>query len=350
MTTEGIKALVEIGNRSFKLKRRVPIICTCNEFYAKCLKPLTPKCISIRFWPPKYGDIRNFIIQISSKIGITVPLFVLNEMASMTDFRQIVTFFDYYCRNKPDFSNAEDIKSSTQRDKSYTLYDGARKLLEFGGALAYKERESIHSDEPLISGMIQQNYPRFLSSYTKKNANITPALLSISESLSFGDIVEQRMQRSQNYSLWGTVALGQTITPSFYLNQKVDIKRNYKEKFDFPENISKGGMIQRNVDARKEVLKRLNIGGEDPLDIFFAKVILEEKEMHGDGVDYQSLHDLRPEDFDVIEKCSETALCFSKIPSSYGGSVYTKKVKFKTLREMSLECTSTSVRKKRKSK
>ena len=70
----------------------------------------------------------------------------------------------------------------------------------------------------------------------------------------------------------------------------------------FPENISKGGMIQRNVEARKEVLKRLNIGGEDPLDIFFAKVILEEKEMHGDGVDYQSLHDLRPEDFDVIEK------------------------------------------------
>ena len=43
-------------------------------------------------------------------------MFVLNEMASMADFRQIVTFFDYYCRNKPDFLNAEDIKSSMQRD------------------------------------------------------------------------------------------------------------------------------------------------------------------------------------------------------------------------------------------
>ena len=333
MTAEGIKCIVEVGVRSMKLMRRVPIICTCNDMYAKCLKSMVPKCLSVRFWSPKPYDIRALANTISRRLKLSLPARVFNEITMLTDFRQVVNFFDYYCRNKTqaDLSSSSiaDVQSTLQKDKNYSLFDAARKLLELKGNLEYSHRETLHYADHMIPGMLHQNYARMLSDLD--------SVADIADSFSDFDVVSTYTNSRQDYSVWPTGALCGTIIPSYRLNKKIDISKNFRERFHFPDFLGKGSAEKRNTEVRTEACIRFGVQ-KDLSALPYVKLIMEDKEKH-EALDYKDLHNLRPQDLDVLAECAS---------ASYIDRTFKTKTPFKKLKQVMEECTESKAKKRKK--
>ena len=100
MTTDSVKCIADISKRILKLSRYSPIVCTCNDRYAKCLKPLLTVCTEIKLWPPKKQEFQKYIQWVSDELDIIIPHGVVSTISEMGDFRQIINFLDYISRQK----------------------------------------------------------------------------------------------------------------------------------------------------------------------------------------------------------------------------------------------------------
>jgi len=184
-------------------KSNVPIICIANQLPPK-LKPLQNACQVIKFHRPVKSIIATALLGIAKKEGITITKAELEGMCetSGNDIRSILNRLQFdgkvkHVGGEKDAMLRLDLFSATQR-----LIGNKR--------LSLTEAEDlVYVDYGMVPLMVQEGY------LGASRGSLEDAVIA-AEEISFGDLINQRLWRTQDWSLLphvvhSTVAAARTV-------------------------------------------------------------------------------------------------------------------------------------------
>jgi replication factor C subunit 1 len=184
-------------------KSNVPIICIANQLPPK-LKPLQNACQVIKFHRPVKSTIATALLGITKKEGLTITKAELEGMCetSGNDIRSIVNRLQFdgkanHVGGEKDAMLRLDLFSATQR-----LIGNKR--------LSLTEAEDlVYVDYGMVPLMVQEGY------LGASRGSLEDAVTA-AEEISFGDLMNQRLWRTQDWSLLphvvhSTVAAARTV-------------------------------------------------------------------------------------------------------------------------------------------
>ena len=182
-------------------KSNVPIVCIANQLPPK-LKPLQNACQVIKFHRPVKSTIATALLGITKKEGLTITKAELEGMCetSGNDIRSILNRLQFDGKVKhgeKDASLRLDLFSATQR-----LIGNKR--------LSLTEAEDlVYVDYGMVPLMVQEGY------LGASRGSLEDAVAA-AEEISFGDLINQRLWRTQDWSLLphivhSTVAAARTV-------------------------------------------------------------------------------------------------------------------------------------------
>lgn len=232
-----------------KINSSIPIIFICNNNHSKLLNDLKKNCQEIKFFSPSSYDLKNLIKKICGgekiKIDNDGSLDVLIEL-SQYDIRRLLNLIEDFNYNYKTLSNKniEKFKKQTLlKDTNIGLYDATRILLnddlEFDNIYKIYESEKV-----LLPLMIQENYYKKICNSKKSVEKKLDSIVSISDSISFGDNVETSIYTDQNWYLQEIHGFFTCIKPSKLSNE-------------FTHQVL-GNLIQFSSDLNKTSLKNIN--------------------------------------------------------------------------------------------
>jgi replication factor C subunit 1 len=184
-------------------KSNVPIICIANQLPPK-LKPLQNACQVIKFHRPVKSTIATALLGIAKKEGLTITKAELETMCetSGNDIRSILNRLQFdgkanHVGGEKDAMLRLDLFSATQR-----LIGNKR--------LSLTEAEDlVYVDYGMVPLMVQEGY------LGASRGSLEDAAAA-AEEISFGDLINQRLWRTQDWSLLphvvhSTVAAARTV-------------------------------------------------------------------------------------------------------------------------------------------
>jgi replication factor C subunit 1 len=184
-------------------KSNIPIICIANQLPPK-LKPLQNACQVIKFHRPVKSTIATALLGIAKKEGITITKAELEGMCetSGNDIRSILNRLQFdgkvkHAGGEKDANLRLDLFSATQR-----LIGNKR--------LSLTEAEDlVYVDYGMVPLMVQEGY------LGASRGSLEDAAAA-AEEISFGDLINQRLWRTQDWSLLphvvhSTVAAARTV-------------------------------------------------------------------------------------------------------------------------------------------
>ena len=182
-------------------KSNVPIICIANQTPPK-LKPLQNACQTIKFHRPVKSTIATALLGIAKKEGLTITKAELETMCetSGNDIRSILNRLQFDGKAKhgeKDASLRLDLFSATQR-----LIGNKRISLT-------EAEDLVYVDYGMVPLMVQEGY------LGASRGSLEDAAAA-AEEISFGDLINQRLWRTQDWSLLphvvhSTVAAARTV-------------------------------------------------------------------------------------------------------------------------------------------
>jgi DNA polymerase III delta prime subunit len=232
-----------------KINSSIPIIFICNNNHSKLLNDLKKNCQEIKFYSPSSYDLKNFIKTICNKEKIKIDnedsLDILVEL-SQYDIRRLLNLIEDFNYNYKTLStkNIEKFKKQTLlKDTNIGLYDATKILLnddlEFDNIYKIYESEKV-----LLPLMIQENYYKKICNSKNSVKEKLDSIVSISDSISFGDNVETSIYTDQNWYLQEIHGFFTCIKPS-----KISNEFSYKVL---------SNLIQFSSDLNKTSLKNIN--------------------------------------------------------------------------------------------
>lgn len=184
-------------------KSNVPIVCIANQLPPK-LKPLQNACKVIKFHRPVKSTIATALLGITKKEGLTITKAELEAMCetSGNDIRSILNRLQFdgkvkHVGREKDATLRLDLFSATQR-----LIGNKR--------LSFSEAEDlVYVDYGMVPLMVQEGY------LAASRGSLEDAAAA-AEEISFGDLINQRLWRTQDWSLLphvvhSTVAAARTV-------------------------------------------------------------------------------------------------------------------------------------------
>ena len=139
------------------------------------------------------------------------------------------------------------IKSSKKKNQEISLFDATRFALEKYSS--FTELQTLYMNEKvLLPLMIHENYINFMfSNYESKNNDTYIKIMkNVSDSISWGDVIETSIYTDQNWFLQENIhAFYTTINTSYNLNK-------------FPKNKDEKALVSFSSDLNKTSLKNIN--------------------------------------------------------------------------------------------
>ena len=207
-----------------KINSSIPIIFICNNNHSKLLNDLKKNCQEIKFYSPSSYDLKSFIKKIckSEKIKIENDdnIDTLIEL-SQYDIRRLLNLLEDFSYNYKSLSTKNITKFNKQtllKDTNIGLYEATGKLLneELDFDDIYKVYES---EKVLLPLMIQENYYKKICNSKNSLKQKLDSIVSISDSISFGDNVETSIYTDQNWYLQEIHGFFTCIKPSKLSNE-----------------------------------------------------------------------------------------------------------------------------------
>ncbi len=180
----GIAALAKII-RSGKIP---PLICIANDRGSQKLKPLLNACTDIKFSRPIKTTIAKELISIVKKEGLAMSEVDLIELCekSGNDIRSIL--------NSLQLSVSDQLNNKDQILRQ-DMFSATQKLFNERDKLTLSDAEQlVFVDYSMIPLMVQE-------AYIASAKSDLDAVVKASETLSFGDCIDHRIQREQAWQL-----------------------------------------------------------------------------------------------------------------------------------------------------
>jgi DNA polymerase III delta prime subunit len=247
-----------------------PIIFISNNQHNKLLSEIKKNSLEVKFYPPFPSDIKNILRRVSSSEGINIKSdTVMDKIVSHTQFdirRLIYTLQDIkYAYNKQlittDLIN-EYCEMSKKKDTDIDLFKATEQLLynyeSINDCLRYYETEKV-----LLPLMVHQNYVKStLKNYQKKEDRYD-IIKKVSQSLSYGDVVENYIYGDQNWDLQEIHGFHTCVATSFYLNNTNNTGEKLKlTKLKFTTDLNKTSIKKinkKNINNTNKCFKDMNI-------------------------------------------------------------------------------------------
>ena len=200
----------------------------------------------IKYSDTTYEKIFDNIIENANK---NIEKIYLNIETLMLNNKKTIRF------NEKTRTNIKKTKGDKFINDTFDLLNKSFKEFDINNREELGDKESFYYNEPFIVGSnIRENYIKL--SHYKYKKNSLEKINEIADNLSSGDIINQQINHTKNYSLSQYENYLNYIIPAYHL------QGNYKTFFNFPSVVSKDNKILNN----QKKIKKLR----DDNDIFFS--------------------------------------------------------------------------------
>jgi replication factor C subunit 1 len=198
-------------------KSNVPIICIANQLPPK-LKPLQNACQVIKFHRPVKSTIATALLGIAKKEGITITKAELEGMCetSGNDIRSILNRLQFDGKVKHVGDKTTHVGNKTthvggEKDANLRmdLFSATQRLIGNKRLSLTEAEDLVYVDYGMVPLMVQEGY------LGASRSSLEDAVIA-AEEISFGDLINQRLWRTQDWSLLphvvhSTVAAARTV-------------------------------------------------------------------------------------------------------------------------------------------
>lgn len=202
---------------------------------------------------------------------------------SQNDYRRLLNIlYDLYksFENKPLCENdvIEYFNYSKKKDTNIEIYKYGMELMTNYQNISECSR-LYNGEKVIIPLMIHQNYLNIIKKSKENNIYNIDLICEISESFSFGDIVENYIYSEQNWDMQNVHCHYSCVNPSFKLS---NLKKNTDYmKLDFPSDLNRTSIKKinkKNVMKGNIYLTNMNIN-DFMYSNYLSKKLIEDKEI-----------------------------------------------------------------------
>ncbi|GLI64437.1 hypothetical protein VaNZ11_007707 [Volvox africanus] len=230
----GIQDLIETIKRS-----KIPIICICNDKYNQKLRSLRNYCMELEFRKPTAQQISKRMSEICQKEGLQVNQATMEALVTGAggDLRLILGQLQMV-RLRAQALTYDEVrgKMGASKDTDMSPFECARRLLEPScSLLPMSERmDLVFADMDLVPLLVQENYLNHRPTIAPDISSRLRAIAKASDSISFGDVVNNTLRRTQNWGLMPFAAVMSSLLPATYMRGTREIFGLYPTEMNFP--------------------------------------------------------------------------------------------------------------------
>ena len=191
-------------------KSNVPIICIANQLPPK-LKPLQNACQVIKFHRPIKSTIATALLGIAKKEGLTITKAELEGMCetSGNDIRSILNRLQFDGKVKHVGDKTTHVGGEKDAMLRLDLFSATQRLIGNKRLSLTEAEDLVYVDYGMVPLMVQEGY------LGASRGSLEDAAAA-AEEISFGDLINQRLWRTQDWSLLphvvhSTVATARTV-------------------------------------------------------------------------------------------------------------------------------------------
>jgi DNA polymerase III delta prime subunit len=253
---EGLHAVHKYNEKH----RLFPLVIISTNRHSKVISRIVQKpgsgCTVIRFPQPGYNDMMEMINRICEREEFRIDgvrEFIINAQGDMSRLINMLEELRrmYLTRSRIDTRAVHEFcEMMHKKDTNIGLYDQTRMLLErFPGI-----EESLRlfsSDNVILPLMVHENALAAIQdrkdALSLREDDVLNGLMEISESISYGDILENTMHGEQLWYMKDMYGMASCVKPAWLLNRKWPRERSYVN-------------IQFTRDVNKIYIQKINYG------------------------------------------------------------------------------------------
>ncbi|GLC37764.1 hypothetical protein PLESTB_001474400 [Pleodorina starrii] len=230
----GIQDLMDTIKRS-----RIPIICICNDKYNQKLRSLRNHCMELEFRKPTAQQISKRMAEICQKEGLQVNQATMEALVTGAggDLRLILGQLQMV-RLRARALTYDEVrgKMGASKDTDMSPFECARRLLEPACALLSMgdRMELVFADMDLVPLLVQENYLNHRPTIAPDLPSRLRAIAKAADSISFGDVTNNTLRRSQNWGLMPFAGVMSCLLPAAYMRGPREIFGLYPTEMNFP--------------------------------------------------------------------------------------------------------------------
>ncbi|GIL93301.1 hypothetical protein Vretimale_15681 [Volvox reticuliferus] len=230
----GIQDLIDTIKRS-----KIPIICICNDKYNQKLRSLRNYCMELEFRKPTAQQISKRMSEVCQKEGLQVNQATMEALVTGAggDLRLILGQLQMV-RLRAQALTYDEVrgKMGASKDTDMSPFECGRRLLEPScSLLPMSERmDLVFADMDLVPLLVQENYLNHRPTIAPDITSRLRAIAKASDSISFGDVVNNTLRRTQNWGLMPFAAVMSSLLPAAYMRGPREIFGLYPTEMNFP--------------------------------------------------------------------------------------------------------------------
>ena len=298
------------------INKYFPIIFLCNMQHSKLVNNLKKISLDIQLLPPTILEIKNFIIHICKNENIIFMddnIYTLIINFCQSDIRRLISILQdlyntYYKIPIKLGMFKEYLVYSQKKNIDIGLYSATNILLN-----NYKSidicMQLYESEKVLLPLTIYENYYKKIFNNNLTNKQILESMITITKSISDGDIIETNIYTDQNWYLQNIHGFFTCVNSCYILNRYNNTynKDLYNYNIEFSVDLNKTS--SKNINKKKNILNIQNkFKNKNLLDIIYINKILYELEISNNTI----ILDIIKKNYDLNSKNIVMALKIDK--------------------------------------
>ena len=264
------------------VKKHFPLIfITTNTQHNKFISDIMKFSLTFTLKKPTYDNFKKLL----NKIEKAEKFKLENEKANKKviefcqyDYRRfLIVLQDIYFTFKNKVITYKNIKTflsnNRKKDEEISLFDATKFALQKYSS--FTELQHLYMNEKvLLPLMIHENYINFMfSKYECRNNDIYIKIMkNVSNSISWGDVIETSIYTDQNWFLQENIhAFYTTVNTSYNLN-KYSSNKDEKAKISFSSDLNKTSL--KNINRKNILILKHSIPNKNLEDLIYMNTII----------------------------------------------------------------------------
>ncbi|KAJ6628243.1 Replication factor C subunit 1 [Pseudolycoriella hygida] len=264
----------------------IPIICMCNDRNHPKIRSLVNYCYDLRFSRPRLEQIRGAMLSICFKEQFKMPSSAIDEIISATnnDIRQTINHLTLMSANNS-IALTQTKQDTAKKDMKLGPWDVVRKVFsaEEHKTMSLADKSDLFFNDYSMGPLfVQQNYLIVAPKVPK--AKVPEHVALAANSLSLGDLVENRIRSKNAWSMLPLQAMYSSVLPGEYM------AGSFIGQINFPGWLGKNSKSNKRKRLAQEIHDHTRIrtsGSRLSIRMDYAPYLIEKitKPLRDRGVD-----------------------------------------------------------------
>ena len=265
------------------LKKYFPLIFITNTQHNKLICDIKKNSKTYDFEKPSKDDLLTLLVNVEKKENFKIDRKAINELFTFCqfDYRRFLVilqdiYFTYNCKIIKAKYIKEFINNNNKKNEEISLFDATKFALEKYSNFTMLQ-ELYLNEKVLLPLMIHENYLKFMFlNYKCKNNDIYMKIMkNISDSISWGDVIETSIYTDQNWFLQENIhAFYTTINTSYHLNKYNSVAKLNSPLISFSSDLNKTSL--KNINRKNIMTLKKSIMNKNLDDLIFINKLVSD--------------------------------------------------------------------------